>query len=33
MTFLAANQANAAVSTSFHGLLVADAVVTTPGGG
>jgi hypothetical protein len=32
MTFLAANQANAAVSTSFQGLLVADAVVTTPGG-
>jgi hypothetical protein len=33
MTFLAANQANATVSTSFQGLLVADAVVTTPGGG
>jgi hypothetical protein len=33
MTFLAANPANAAVSTSFQGLLVADAVVTTPVGG
>ena len=32
MTFLAANQANATVSTSFQGLLVADAVITTPGG-
>jgi hypothetical protein len=33
MTFLAVNQANDAISTSFQGLLVADAVVSTPTGG
>ena len=33
MTFLAVNQANDAISTSFQGLLVADAVVSTSAGG
>ena len=32
MTFLAANTANQAISTSFTGLLRADAVIATDGG-
>jgi hypothetical protein len=32
MTFLAANKANEAVSTSFTGLLRADAIIATDGG-